>query len=87
MEINTLEDLFRLVKPSLKVKKDELLRKGYNYISEDDIWNYLKDVKWSNAKRLELYQMVSDILHADEVLIDGYLKKQFQMKNRHVYFE
>ncbi len=87
MNIQSLEELFKLVRPSLLVKCDEIKRKGYSYINENDIWNYLEETKWQNAKQLELYQMVSDILNADEVLIDSYLKKQIEIKKRNIYFE
>ena len=87
MDIKTIEELFKLVRPSLLVKCEELNRKGYTYINEKDIWNYLIENNWQNAKQLELYQIVSDILNVDEVLIDGYLKKQIGIKNRNVYFE
>ncbi len=87
MDIQSIEELFKLVRPSLLVKSEELKRKGYNYINEKDIFNYLVENNWKNAKKLELYQIVSDILNADEVLIDGYLKKQIGIKNRNIYFE
>ena len=87
MDIKTIEELYKLVRPSLLVKCDEIKRKGYSYINENDIWNYLEETKWQNAKQLELYQMVSDILNADEVLIDSYLKKQIEIKKRNIYFE
>ena len=87
MNIQSSEELFKLVRPSLLVKCDEIKRKGYSYINENDIWNYLEETKWQNAKQLELYQMVSDILNADEVLIDSYLKKQIEIKKRNIYFE
>ena len=68
MNIQSLEELFKLVRPSLLVKCDEIKRKGYSYINENDIWNYLEETKWQNAKQLELYQMVSDILNANHLV-------------------
>ena len=62
-------------------------RAGYIYIKEEDIWNYLKEVKWINAKNLSLYQMVSDVLNSDNMLIDKYLKEKLNMRNRVVYFD
>ena len=45
---DTLEDLYKRVKPALKTKKEEMKRLGYIYIKEEDIWNYLKEIKWIN---------------------------------------
>ena len=87
IEFNSLEDLYKRVKPALKTKKEEMKRFGYIYIKEEDIWNYLKEVKWINSKNLSLYQMVSDVLNADNMLIDKYLKEKLTMRNRVTYFE
>lgn len=87
LEIHSLEELYHLVSPSLKVKKEDMIRKGINYINEADIWNYLKEKKWVNSKNLELYQIVSDILHVDDYLIDGYLKEKMKATQRKIYFE
>lgn len=83
----SLEELYKRIKPALKTKKEEMRRAGYIYIKEEDIWNYLKEVKWINAKNLSLYQMVSDVLNSDNMLIDKYLKEKLNMRNRVVYFD
>lgn len=83
----SLEELYKRIKPALKTKKEEMKRAGYIYIKEEDIWNYLKENKWINSKNLSLYQMVNDVLNADDMLIDKYLKEKLNMRNRVVYFE
>lgn len=83
----SLEELYKRIKPALKTKKEEMRRAGYIYIKEEDIWNYLKEVKWINSKNLSLYQMVSDVLNVDNILIDKYLKEKLNMRNRVVYFD
>lgn len=83
----SLEELYKRIKPALKTKKEEMRRAGYIYIKEEDIWNYLKEVKWINSKNLSLYQMVSDVLNVDNMLIDKYLKEKLNMRNRVVYFD
>lgn len=83
----SLEELYKRIKPALKTKKEEMRRAGYIYIKEEDIWNYLKEVKWINAKNLSLYQMVSDVLNSDNMLIDKYLKEKLNLRNRVVYFD
>ena len=62
-------------------------RSGYQYIKIEDIWNYLKEVKWKKAKDLSLYEMVSDVLNVDDLLIDDYLKQKLNLKNREIYFK
>ena len=84
---NSLEELYKRIKPALKTKKEEMRRAGYIYIKEEDVWNYLKEVKWINSKNLSLYQMVNDVLNVDNMLIDKYLKEKLNMRNRKVYFD
>jgi len=86
MEFETLEELFKRVRPALTTKKNDMHRNGYNYIKEEDIWNYLKEVKWINSKNLFLYDMVSDIINIDDLVIDNYVMKKLNGKTRAVYF-
>lgn len=87
IEFNSLEELYQRIKPALITKKEEMHNNGYIYIKEEDIWNYLKEVKWINSRNLDLYQMVSDVLNSDNMLIDKYLKEKLSMRNRDIYFE
>ena len=75
VEFNSLEELYNRLKPALITKKNEIDRKGFYYIKIEDIWNYLKEVKWKKANDLTLSEMVSDVLNIDILLIDEYLKK------------
>lgn len=84
---NSLEELYRRLKPALITKKEEMRRNGYIYIKEEDIWNYLKEIKWQNSKDLSLYQMTCDILDTNDSEIDDYLRKKLNFKNKKVYFE
>ena len=45
--------------PALRLKKEEINNKN---ITEEDIWNYLKETKWINSNNLSLSDMVNDIL-------------------------
>ena len=87
IKFESLEELYKRIKPALITKKNEMHRDGYIYIKEEDIWNYLKEVKWKNAKGLSLYEMTSDILNTDNLIIDNYLKEKLNLRNRKVYFE
>ena len=86
LEFNSLEELYQRLKPALQTKKEEMHRNGYIYIKEEDIWNYLKEIKWLESNNLALYQMVSDVLNVDDEKIDSYLKEKLNMRNRKVYF-
>lgn len=76
IEFRSLEELYNHLKPALKTKSAEMRRDGYPYITIEDIWGYLKEVKWTNSKNLYLYQMVSDVIHTENVLIDQYFQKK-----------
>jgi hypothetical protein len=86
-EFRTLEELYQRIKPALTTKMSEMRRNGFVYIKEEDIWNYLKEVKWINSKNLSLYQMTCDILDTNDNVIDEYLRRKLNFKNRRVYFD
>jgi len=74
LEFKNSKELFDRLTPALKTKQTELKNHGYNYIHLIDIWDYLVAEKWSGAKGLSLYEMVSDILNSDNEFIDEYVK-------------
>lgn len=87
LEFGTLKELYKRLKPALLTKKNELKRNNIEYIKEEDIWNYLTEVKWANSKNLLLYQMVNDILNVPNIRIEKYVKDKMSMRNRNIYFE
>lgn len=86
-DFKTEEELYERVKPALTTKREEMRRNGYLYIKEEDIWNFLKEIKWKNEQGLSLYQMVDDILNSDSIFIDDYLKSKLSLRERKRYFE
>lgn len=86
IEFSSLEELYKRLKPALSTKCDEIRMQGYVYIKEEDIWNYLKEIKWKSSKDLSLYEMVSDILNLESEKIDSYLKDKLQQMDRKIYF-
>ena len=86
MEFKSLEELYERIKPALRCKQSEMKRNGYNYIKLEDIWNYLKEVKWKNDTNLSLYDMVSDVLEVPNEVIDDYLKHKLNLSKRTIYF-
>ena len=87
VSISSLTELYERLKPALISKKEEMKRLGYPYIKEEDIWNYLKETKWKKSVDLELYRMVSDIMNADNELVNDYLTEKLYSRSRIRYFE
>ena len=83
-EFKSLKDLYNRVKPALYSKLKEIHNLGFTSISEIDIWNYLVTNNWKKRVNLELHEIISDILYADnykiyEYVVD-YLKKDKKEK-------
>lgn len=78
LEFNSLKELYNRIKPALETKTNEMKRVGYSYIKEEDIWNYLKEIKWKKSNDLSLHEMINDILNTDNVLIDSYFKTKMK---------
>ncbi len=87
VEFKSVGELYSKLEPALITKAAEMRRSGYLYIKKEDVWNYLKEVKWAKSVDLGLHQMVTDILNSDDLEIDTYLKEKLNLKNRNAYFE
>jgi hypothetical protein len=87
MEFKTQQELYERISPALRAKKNELRREGYYYIQVEDIWNFLKETKWTQTKNLSLYDMVSDVMNTDVLKIDNYFKKNLKQYERSVILE
>ena len=46
LEFNSLKELYDRIKPALETKVSEMRRCGYSYVKVEDVWNYLKEIKW-----------------------------------------
>lgn len=87
IEFQSIKELYDRLLPALRTKKMEMTRLGINYIQEQDIWNYLKDIKWKKASNLSLYEMVNDVLNTDNGLIENYLKNKLKKRRRKANLE
>ncbi len=76
INFNNLKELYDRLKPALTSKKDELIKLGFDYIDEFDIWKYLGMKKWKSASDLLLYQMVDDIINVDNFVLADYYKNK-----------
>ena len=72
-EFKTLQELYDRVKPALYSKLKELKALGFDMVSEVDIWNYLVEHNWTNRVNLELHEIISEILYANNNDINDYV--------------
>ena len=79
IEFNSIEDLYKRVRPALTSKVRELKRNNIILVKEEDIWNYLIETKWRTGKGLELFNIVDDILNIDNKELEHYVINK--MKN------
>lgn len=84
IKFKTLNELYERLLPALRSKKKELNSCGFNYIHEEDIWNYLKSYAWKNNNNLTLDKMVDDILNTSNQEFENYMKKQIENYHRDV---
>lgn len=84
IKFNSLTDLYSRLLPALRCRSNEIKRLGYSYIHEEDIWNFLKETKWINDTNLSLADMVSNIMEANELNIDNYIKKRIENERRNI---
>lgn len=76
IEFKNIEELYKRVEPALYSKCVELKKLGMKHISSKDVWLYLIDNIWKDKKELELSDMVSDILFAENEKIDEYVSNK-----------
>ena len=69
-------DLYKRLLPALNCKVRELEKIHILNIKKEDIWNYLIKEKWDNIAKIELSEMVDDILNIDNDLIFKYKNKK-----------
>ena len=83
ISFGSLKELYNRVLPALYSKSKELRNLGFDYINEKDIWNYLVESTWKNKSDLELHELISDIIHADNYAIKDYvMKKLSKLKDK-----
>jgi hypothetical protein len=83
-EYSSQEDLYKGLIPAINVKLKLLKDSEYNYITKEDIWNYLKETKWIISTNLTLGEMVNDIIHLDNKDIDIYLKNKLKNEKKEI---
>lgn len=69
-KFESLTALYERLYPAFNTKRNELKLNNMD-IKEIDMWNYLKDFKWKDAKDLSMASLVEDILNLN---INEFLK-------------
>ena len=80
-EYKSQKELFDSLKPAFNVKL-RLINKDYDYITKNDIWNYLKINKWCKDVGLTISEMVDDIIMVDIDKVDLFLKEHIKKQER-----
>ena len=62
----------------------EVNKKGYKYIHEEDVWNYLKTYKWTSSRDLDLGDMVNDIFNVDISSLNAFVQDELKEYHRSI---
>lgn len=82
-EFKSAKELYDRVLPALYSKVKEVRNLGFKYITEKDIWNYLVNNTWKTKRNLQLHDLISDILYADNYKLNDYvMDKMKKLKTR-----
>ena len=83
IEFKSAKELYDRVLPALYSKVKEVRNLGFAYITEKDIWNYLVNSTWKTKRNLQLHDLISDILYADNYKLNDYvMDKMKKLKKR-----
>ena len=83
IEFKSAKELYDRVLPALYSKVKEVRNLGFKYITEEDIWNYLVNSTWKTKRNLQLHDLISDILYADNYKLNDYvMDKMKKLKTR-----
>lgn len=82
LEFNSIKELRIRLIPALKSKVSELRRKNIDYVSENDIFEYLALNKWMNSSNLSLETIVDDILNTDSEIFMNYVLENIKLPKR-----
>jgi len=82
-EYTSQKELFNSLIPAFNVKL-RIINKDYDYITKNDIWNYLKINKWCKDVGLTISEMVDDIIMVDIDKVDRFLKEYIKKQERKI---
>ncbi len=83
IEFKSAKELYDRVLPALYSKVKEVRNLGFAYITEKNIWNCLVNSTWKTKRNLQLHDLISDILYADNYKLNDYvMDKMRKLKKR-----
>ncbi len=65
----------------IQSKVDELRLLGYDYVTQDEVWNCLLKKVWRKSNEKTLHQVVQDVLHMSDRLFMSFLTVQVQQQD------
>ena len=84
IKFRSLNELYNRILPALKSKANELNKDGLSYIHEEDIWNFLKNYKWTSSRDLDLGSMVNDIFNINHKELDDFVRSEIKNYRRNI---
>lgn len=78
IEFKSAKELYNRVLPALYSKVKELRNLGFKYVTEKDVWNYLVNSTWKTKRNLQLHDLISDILYADNYKVNDYVMEKMK---------
>lgn len=78
IEFKSAKELYDRVLPALYSKVKELRNLGFKYVTEKDVWNYLVNSTWKTKRNLQLHDLISDILYADNYKVNDYVMEKMK---------
>ena len=82
VNFNNLKELKQRITPALNTKVKELKQSNISYVTNEDIWEYLKTNIWPNKTDLTLYDIVNDILKLQPDIIEEYITKRRKQNDK-----
>lgn len=87
IKFNSVNELYSRLIPALKYKQRELKKEGCDYITYNDVWNYLKKTKWIKGSNLHLYEMINDVMKVNLEGIEKHVKNTLRIIKRDAILE
>lgn len=82
VNFNNLKELKQRITPALNTKVKELKQSNILYVTNEDIWEYLKTNIWPNKTDLTLYDIVNDILKLQPDIIEEFITKRRKQNDK-----
>lgn len=82
VNFNNLKELKQRITPALNTKVKELKQNNILYVTNEDIWEYLKTNIWPNKTDLTLYDIVNDILKLQPDIIEEFITKRRKQNDK-----